>query len=108
MQNGPTLAVVRDLDDDAMTIAARIVDAFDVHPEAAQDIARRVIEVLGPVASAAAAAIARQKRAYELRRSGLTWQDIADMMGYERKGSACAAARTHARNNGLTWPMGAP
>ena len=43
-------------------------------------------------------------KAYELSGSTMSWNDIADILGYSDRTSACRAAKNYALKNKLAWP----
>lgn len=47
----------------------------------------------------------RGEQAYELRKSGLPWKEIAKRIGSKNATAAAAGARHYARFRGLTWPL---
>ena len=47
----------------------------------------------------------RQKRAYTLRVSGLSWNDVARATQYKHAAHTVTAARKHAVRMGLPWPI---
>ena len=47
----------------------------------------------------------KTKQAYELRQSGMTWQEIADEMGYKSYLNPLLLAKHYAKKNGLEWPI---
>ena len=49
----------------------------------------------------------RNRRIYEARASGATWEEVAEVVGWEgehRRIVVTGFARDHARQNGLAWP----
>jgi hypothetical protein len=47
----------------------------------------------------------RAARAYELARTNMSWNDIADTLGYSDRTAVCRAARNYAAKNNLAWPL---
>jgi len=46
-----------------------------------------------------------ERRAYELKRGGLSWSEVAERLTMTCGSDACKYARRHAEWNGLDWPL---